>query len=197
MINKILISERRLKEIISESVSKVLGRKALLTEMPVERGIYVNKCLDTFQPVATHISKMCMYSNILPNNMNGWADTVAEQIYFNLLDISVVNDNKRNRKRNKTFVDAFVYGRIHTNFDNIVDVFEPYCRKAIHDVTEGGCQESFSKQQILNTLNAKQSAIISFFSKLGSTVLSFTNNPEIPIQETIKTLAKELMNNLK
>ena len=131
---RIMITEDKLREIVIESVEKVLRNIPLVTEMAVERGVFVQDGINQSKTVLIHIGKICAFEDnpLLSSWVSHWEDEIAAQV-IDLARIDVTKDNKQRDRKKKAFIEGFISARLGENFSEYEEKMPHYIIDALED----------------------------------------------------------------
>lgn len=129
--------------------------KEKIEDKAIERGAYIEHCLNTFWHVIDHIIKICIWND--SQEVGHWRDEIYGTLN-RLMKYSVKKDGKDNHIRNKAFIENFIYGYFDDDFsgyDKISDEFVDVIKKEgklVEDYDIDGLVSS-NKETIIEFLN--------------------------------------------
>ena len=137
-----IISEERLREVISQAVIKALDEVSIVTEMAINRGDFVRQGISQSKVVLEHIAKICAFEDnmILGHYVRHWEDEIAAQIY-DVGRIDIKKDNAFKDKKKKAFIESFIESRLGKNLCEYEEKMPSYFLDALES-------EGLSKEQI-------------------------------------------------
>ena len=179
----IMISEDELREIVRESVEEVLHNKSLITEMAVERGVFVQDGINQSKTVLIHIGKICAFENnpLLSSWINHWEDEIAAQV-IDLARIDVTKDNRQRNRKKKAFVEGFISARLGVNFSEYDEKMPHYIVDALEDEK---VNDDIIKKINVNEIASRNK------QRIYNYLFSFVDLIGLKYDETVKQKIKE------